>query len=73
MYIIVFSLKFLTIERHLIWGSAFFKVILTSKFESKKTLLWKRDSVVVSTEDENLWIPSRLMWFDGKRAPRKSL
>ena len=40
------------------------KGTLTSKFESKDMLLWKRGSAFVSTEDKNLWIPSRLMWFD---------
>ena len=77
MYIIVFSLNFLTAERHLILGAAklnqhiYFKGILTLKFESKDMLLWKRDSAFVSTEDENLWIPSKLMLFDGTRPPRK--
>ena len=45
------------------------KGILTSKFGSKDMLLWKRVSAFVSTEDENLWILSRLMWFDGSRPP----
>ena len=36
-------------------------------------LLWKRGSVFVSTEDENLWINSRLMWFDAPRPPEKLL
>ena len=58
MYIIVFSLNFLTAERHLILGTAklnqhtYFKDFLTSKFGSKDMLLWKRD--FVSTEDDNL-------------------
>ena len=70
MYIIVFSLKFLTVnelrtERHLIVQAGklnqhlYFKGVLTSKFGSKDMLLWKRGSAFVSTEDENLWIPSR--------------
>ena len=37
------------------------KGILTSEFGSKDILLWKRGSIFVSTEDENLWINSRLM------------
>ena len=49
------------------------KVILTSKFRSKDMLLWKRSSAFVTTEDENLWISSRPMWFDGPRAPERSL
>ena len=57
----------LTAEEHLILGAAklnqymYFKGILTSKFASKDMLLWKRGSAFVSTKDENLWIPSRLM------------
>ena len=68
----VFSLNFLTVneiaaKRHLIVGAAklnqhiYFKSILISKFESKDVLLWKRDSGFASTQDENLWIPSKLM------------
>ena len=58
-------------ERHFIVLAAklnqhiYFNDILTLKFESKDMLLWKRDSAFVFTEDENLWIPSILMWFDG--------
>ena len=52
MYI-VFSFGFLTGERHLILGTAK-KGILTLKYGSKDLLLWKRGSVFVSTEDENL-------------------
>ena len=72
MHIIVFSLNFLTSERHLFLGAAklnLHKGILTSKFASKDMLLWKRGSAFVSTENENLWIHSRLMWFDGPRHP----
>ena len=74
MYTIVFSLNFYTIkelstERHFIVEAAklnqhiYFKGILTSKFGSKAMLLWKRGSAFVFTEGENLWIPSRVMWF----------
>ena len=45
----------------------YFKGILTSEFESKNMLFWKRGGSFVSTEDENLWITSRLMWFDGPK------
>ena len=74
MYIIVFSLKFLTAEI-LILSIAklnkyiYFKGILISKYGSKDMLLWKRGSYFVSTEDENLWYTSRLMCFDGPRPP----
>ena len=68
---IVFSFGFLTGERHLITGTAK-KGILTLNYGSKDMLLWKRGSVFVSTEDENLWIPYRLMWFIGTRTPERS-
>ena len=65
MYIIVFSLNFLTVyeqtpERHFIVQTAmlnqhiYFKGFLTSKFESKDMLIWKRGSAFVSTEDKDL-------------------
>ena len=71
----MFSLNFLIAERDLILGAAKLnqhKGILTSKFESRDMLLCKRVSDFVSTEDENLWIPSRLMWFDGTEPPERS-
>ena len=78
MYNTVFSLSYLTVkelsteEHFIIWTAKlnqhiYFKGILISKFKSKDLLLWKRDSSFVSTEDENLCFPSRLMWFDGPR------
>ena len=78
MYIIVLSLNFLTVnelntERHFVVWTAmlkkhiYFKSILTSKFRSKEMLLWKRGFAFVSTEHENLWIPSKLMWFNETR------
>ena len=60
----------LNTERHLIVQAAklnqyiYFKGILTSKFESKGVLLWKKGSAFVLIEDENQWILSKLMWFD---------
>ena len=71
MYIIVFSLNFLTVkelntERHFIVWSAklnqhvYYKCIKTSKFGSKVMLFWNKGASVVSTEDENLWIASSL-------------
>ncbi|KAL6068694.1 hypothetical protein STEG23_012534, partial [Scotinomys teguina] len=45
--------------------------IWTSKFMSKDTLLWKRGFAFISTEDENLWIASRLIWFDQPRPPER--
>ena len=59
MYVIVLSFVFLNGERHLILGTAK-KCILTLKYVFKDLLLWKRGSAVVSTEDENLGIHSRL-------------
>ena len=52
MDIIVFSLKFLTVKE-LGTQHIYFKAILTSEFESKNMLLWKRGSSFISTEDEN--------------------
>ena len=65
MYIIIFSLCFLTMnelstERHFIVQAArlnqhiCFKGILTSEFGSKDMWLWKRGSAFVSTEDRKL-------------------
>ena len=70
MYIIVFSLKFLTMkelstERHfIVWAAklnqnVYCKRILISKFKSKNVLLLKRGFSFVSTEDESLWNTSR--------------
>ena len=81
MYIIEFSLNFFDCEwditeRHfIVWAAKisqhiYFKGILTSKFETM--LLWKKGTAFVST-DENLWIPYRLMWFDGIRPPKFSV
>ena len=80
MYIIVFSLNFLTVtelstERYFIIQVEKLnqcKGILTLKFESMHMLLWKRGSSFISTEDENLWIASRLIWFDGSRPSERS-
>ena len=71
MCIIVFSLNFLTVkelstERHFIVCSAklnqhvYYKYIKTSKFGSKDMVLWNKGASLVSTEDENLWIASRV-------------
>ena len=80
--IIVFSFNFLTVneltaERQCIAKAAklnqhiYFKGILILKFVSKDLLLWKSSSFV-STEDENLWIASRLLWFHQTRPPENS-
>lgn len=45
----------------------YFENALTSKFKYKDMLLWKGDILFVSTEDEKLWLPSRLIWFDEAR------
>ena len=71
MYIIVLSLNFLT-AKDLSNQDICFKGILSSKLWSKGMLLWKRGVSFVFTEDENLWNSSRLMWFDGPRAPKWS-
>ena len=82
MYIIVFSLNFLTVkklntERHfIVWAlklnqHVYYKDIMTSEFGSKDMLLEKRDSSFVFTEDENLWIASRQICFHGPRPPER--
>ena len=64
-------------ETLIVWAARlnqhiYLKGILISKCGSKHMLHWKRDSSFVSTEDENLWIVSRLILFDGSRAPKRS-
>ena len=82
--IIVFSLKFLTVKelsterRFLVWAAklnqhGYYKGIMTSEFGSKDMMLWKRGSSFVFTEDENLWIASRHMWYDRPRPPERLL
>ena len=84
MNIIVFYLNFLTVkelstERYfIVWAAkpnqhVYYKGILTSEFGSKDMMLWKRGSSFVSTEDENLWNPSRPMWCDESRLPKRLL
>ena len=81
MYIIVFSLNFLTVkelitERHIIvWIAKLnqHKGILIPKFQSEDMLLWKGGSSLVFTEDENLWIASRPIWFNGSKPPERLL
>ena len=52
----------------------YFENILTSKLKPKGMLLWRRDFVFVSTENERLWIYSELrkISFDQERPPEKS-
>ena len=45
------------------------KGILTLKYGPKDLMLWKRGSAFVSTEDENLWIHCKFMWFESPRPP----
>ena len=83
LIIIVFSFNILTVnelttERQWVAKAAklnqhiYFKGILILKFVSKDLLLWE-SYVFVSTEDENLWIASRLLWFHQPRPPENSL
>ena len=70
MYVmlILLSMVFWIGERYLILGTAK-KGILTLKYGPKDFMLWKRGSAFVSTEDENLRIDSRFMWFDSLSPP----
>ena len=73
------TVKKLSTKRHfIVWAAKLnkhicFKGILASEFGSKDMLLWKRGSSFISTEDENLWNTSRLMWLDVPRPPGKLL
>ena len=80
----LFSLNFLTVkelntEKHfIVWADklnqhVYYKGIMTSKFESKNMVLWKRGSSFVSIENENLWIASRRILFHGPRPPERLL
>ena len=80
----MFSFNFLTLneltaEKQWIAKAAklsehiYFKGILILNFVSKDILLWKRGSVFISAEDENLWIASRLLWFHQPRPHENSL
>ena len=66
IHVIIFSFN-LTAERHLFLGAAkinrhiYFKGILSSKFEFKDRLLWKKGSAFVYTKGRNLWVPFRLI------------
>ena len=52
----------------------YFENTLASKLKSKGMLLWRRDFVFVSTENERLWIYSELrkIQYDQGRPPEKS-
>ncbi|EGV95152.1 hypothetical protein I79_022183 [Cricetulus griseus] len=86
LYAILLSLNCLIAEErltaakiHLIINAAkliqriHFKNALTSKFKSKDRLLGKRISACVSTENQKLRIPSRLIWFDQARPPEAEM
>ena len=51
----------------------YFKNIMALKFGTKDMLLCKRGSAFVFTEDGKLQIPSRLIWFDQGRPPKRVL
>ena len=87
LYAIMLSLNCLNAEegvtaakRYLLINAAeliqdrYFENTLASKLKSKGTLLWRRDSAFVSTENERLWIYSELrkIIFDQGRSPEKS-
>ena len=87
LYAILFSLNCLnaeegatTAKRYLFINAAeliqdrYFENTLNSKLKSKCMLLWRRDFAFVSTENERLWIYSRLrkIRFYQGRPPEKS-
>ena len=71
------TVKELSTERHfIVWAAKLnqhvcSKGILFLKFESKNMLLWKRGFAFVFTEDANLWVVSRQIWFHRPRPPEK--
>ena len=84
LYVIILYLNCFTAEegataakRHLIISAAgltlfiYFENALTSKFNSKDMLLWRRGFAFVSTGNEGLWIHSglRKIRFDQGRPP----
>ena len=77
LYAILLSLNYLIAEKITIDKRnaarliqfIYFKNVLTPKFKHKGKLLGKRISSFVSTENEELRISSRLMWFDQARPP----
>ena len=78
LYAILLSLNFFTAEKITTTDKRnaarliqfiYFKNALTPKFKPKDKLLGKRISIFVSTENEKLWITSRLTWFDQARPP----
>ena len=87
LYAIMLSLNCLNAEegttvakRHLLINAAefiqdrYFENTLTSILKLKGMLLWRRDFVFVSTENERLWIYSELrkIQFEQGRPPEKS-
>ena len=68
MYIIVFAWNFLTVNK--LSNKCTIKVSCLQNF-----CLWiccfGKEVLFFSTEDENLWINSRLMQFDGQRTPER--
>ena len=88
MYVIMLSLNCLSAEEGTTAAKQYFlinaaeliqdrhfKNTLTSKLKQKGMLLWRRDFVSVSTENERLWVYSELrkINFDQGRPPEKSL
>ena len=69
----------LSTERHfIVWAAklnqhVYYKGILTSEFGSKDMVLWKRGFLFVFTEDDNLWIASRPIWYDRPCPPERLL
>ena len=73
LYVTMFSLNYLNAEegataakRYLLINAAeliqdrYFENTLASKLKSKGMLLWRRDFAFVSTENERIWIYSRV-------------
>ena len=51
----------------------YFKDVLTSQWKPEDVLRWGRGLVLVSTGEEKLWIPSKLIkiWFEKEKSLEK--
>ena len=80
LYAVLLSLNCLTAEeittdkKKCCWNNSIyiFKKCFDTKIYIQGQVTGKRISIFVSTENEKLWIPSRLIWFDEARPPESA-
>ena len=64
----------LSTERHfIVWAAKINQHYYDFRIWPKDMMLWKRGSSIVFTEDENLWIAFRRIWFDRPYPPERLL